>query len=65
MSEINALYVLKSIRAAVLYVFKGNSPAIGFYEHMGFRLTGQTFTRQTGFGHIIELEMVRKEHTGR
>ena len=49
-------------KEAVLYVLRGNNPAIGFYEHMGFMLTGNTFTQDTGFGNIVELEMMR---TGR
>lgn len=47
-------------KAVVLYVLRGNNPAIGFYEHMGFKLTGNTFTQETGFGDIVELEMVRE-----
>ena len=49
-------------KEAVLYVLRGNNPAIGFYEHMGFMLTGNTFTQDTGCGNIVELEMMR---TGR
>ena len=37
-----------------LFVLKGNDRAIGFYEHMGFRLTGHEIT-QDG---MTELEMV-------
>ncbi|MDE7262850.1 MAG: GNAT family N-acetyltransferase [Oscillospiraceae bacterium] len=37
-----------------LFVLKGNDKAIGFYEHMGFRLTGHEIT-QDG---MTELEMV-------
>ncbi len=37
-----------------LFVLKGNDKAIGFYEHMGFRLTGHEVT-QDG---MTELEMV-------
>lgn len=37
-----------------LFVLKGNDKAIGFYEHMGFRLTGHKIT-QNG---MTELEMV-------
>lgn len=46
-----------------LLVLKGNDHAVGFYEHMGFRLTGRERTDQIGGGEIAELEMVleRKE----
>lgn len=37
-----------------LFVLKGNDGAIGFYEHMGFRLTGHEITRDG----MTELEMV-------
>lgn len=37
-----------------LFVLKGNDKAVGFYEHMGFRLTGHALT-QDG---MTELEMV-------
>ena len=37
-----------------LFVLKGNDKAVGFYEHMGFRLTGHAIT-QNG---MTELEMV-------
>ena len=46
-------------KTAVLYVLQGNTPAIIFYEHMGFKFTGNTFTQDTGFGNIVELEMMR------
>lgn len=41
-----------------LMVLKGNRRAIGFYEHMGFRLTGREQTDQIGGGEAAELEMV-------
>lgn len=41
-----------------LMVLKGNGQAIGFYEHMGFRLTGREQTDQIGGGEVTELEMV-------
>ena len=44
-----------------LFVLKGNDKAIGFYQHMGFRLTGHEIT-QDG---MTELEMVlEKESAG-
>lgn len=46
-------------KTAVLYVLQSNTPAIIFYEHMGFKFTGNTFTQDTGFGNIVELEMMR------
>lgn len=46
---------------AALFVLKGNDKAIGFYQHMGFRLTGHEIT-QDG---MTELEMVlEKESAG-
>lgn len=41
-----------------LMVLKGNEKAIGFYEHMGFRLTGREQTDRFNGGEITELEMV-------
>ena len=43
---------------AALFVLKGNDQAIGFYEHMGFRLTGHEIT-QDG---MTELEMVLEKN---
>lgn len=40
----------------VLYVFADNHHALGFYEHMGFRLTGHTMEEDGGA--LRELEMV-------
>ncbi|MCI6378680.1 MAG: GNAT family N-acetyltransferase [Clostridiales bacterium] len=42
----------------VLYVLKGNERAIDFYKHMGFCLTGRELKQETGFGEIVELEML-------
>ena len=42
----------------ILYVLKGNKQAIGFYGHMGFCLTGRELRQDTGFGEIVELEML-------
>lgn len=44
-----------------LFVLKGNDGAIGFYEHMGFRLTGQEIA-QNG---LTELEMALEKGAGR
>lgn len=41
-----------------LLVLKGNERAIGFYEHMGFRLTGYERTDCIEGSEITELEMV-------
>ena len=41
-----------------LLVLEGNRQAIGFYEHMGFRLTGRRRTDQLYGAEITELEMV-------
>lgn len=41
-----------------LFVLKGNEKAQGFYEHMGFRLTGHEYVSRSGAGEITELEMV-------
>lgn len=41
-----------------LLVLRGNEKAIGFYEHMGFRLTGRERTDAINGGEIAELEMV-------
>ena len=43
---------------AALMVLKGNDRAIGFYGHMGFRLTGREQTSRLNGGEITELEMV-------
>ncbi len=43
---------------AALFVLKGNERAIGFYEHMGFRFTGQELTGQICGVEFTELEMV-------
>lgn len=42
----------------VLFVLEGNERAIGFYERMGFRLTGHTLHETINGGEIAELEMV-------
>ena len=42
----------------VLFVLKGNEKAIGFYEHMGFRLIGREYVSKTRAGELTELEMV-------
>lgn len=41
-----------------LFVLEGNEKAIGFYEHMGFRLTGHVHREETKSGILTELEMV-------
>ncbi len=43
-----------------LHVLEGNSNAIGFYQHMGFRLTGKRFRQETPLGAFTELEMLRE-----
>ena len=45
-------------RQVVLYVLKGNERAIDYYKHMGFCLTGRELKQETGFGEIVELEML-------
>ena len=45
-------------KQVILYVLKGNEQAIGFYRHMGFSLTGRELRQETGFGEIVELEML-------
>lgn len=45
-----------------LMVLKGNEQAIGFYEHMGFRLTGKERTEHISGSEITELEMVLERH---
>lgn len=42
-----------------LFVLRGNAKAIGFYEHMGFHMTGYRRTDQMAGAEITELEMVR------
>lgn len=44
--------------SVVLFVLKGNEKAIGFYEHMGFRMTGAEYVSKTRHGELTELEMV-------
>lgn len=44
-----------------LLVLKGNEKAVGFYEHMGFRLTGRERTDAINGGEITELEMVLEQ----
>ena len=39
-------------KTAVLYVLQSNTPAIIFYEHMGFKFTGNTFT-PVSYTHLI------------
>lgn len=41
-----------------LFVLQGNAKAIGFYEHMGFHMTGHRHTDQIAGAEITELEMV-------
>lgn len=43
---------------AALFVLDGNEQAIGFYEHMGFRLTGHVLNNETAGGMLKELEML-------
>lgn len=42
----------------VLYVLKDNTQAIGFYEHMGFSLTGRSIRQDVPGGTMTELEML-------
>lgn len=48
--------------SAALMVLKGNEQAIGFYEHMGFRLTGKERSEHISGSEITELEMVLERH---
>lgn len=48
---------------AALFVLAGNDRAIGFYEHMGFRLTGHVLSYETAGGTLRELEMVLERET--
>ncbi|MBD5161832.1 MAG: GNAT family N-acetyltransferase [Oscillibacter sp.] len=48
---------------AALFVLDGNEKAIGFYEHMGFRLTGHALNYETAGGTLRELEMVLEQET--
>lgn len=41
-----------------LYVLEGNEKAIGFYKHMGFRMTGNRMAVEMDGGEMAELEMV-------
>ncbi len=41
-----------------LFVLQGNEKAIGFYEHMGFSMTGRQLTDRINGVEITELEMV-------
>lgn len=47
---------------AALFVLEGNKKAIGFYEHIGFRLTGHVLHNETRDGMLTELEMVLKRN---
>lgn len=51
-------------REVALFVLKGNEQAIGFYRHMGFAFTGRELRQETGFGELIELEMLLKRPDG-
>lgn len=46
-----------------LFVLAGNEKAVGFYEHMGFRLTGHALSYETAGGTLRELEMVLERET--
>lgn len=46
-----------------LLVLAGNEKAIGFYEHMGFRLTGHMLNQEAAGGTLRELEMVLERET--
>lgn len=46
-----------------LFVLKGNEKAVGFYEHMGFRLTGHTVETQLAGEAVTELEMVLEKRS--
>lgn len=46
-----------------LFVLDGNEKAIGFYEHMGFRLTGHVLNHETAGGTLRELEMILERET--
>ena len=41
-----------------LFVLQGNEKAIGFYQHMGFSMTGHQLTDRINGVEITELEMV-------
>lgn len=56
----NTLARLPGPRTA-LFVLEGNDRAVGFYERMGFRLTGHALHETINGGEITELEMVREE----
>lgn len=47
-----------------LFVLEGNQKAIGFYEHMGFRLTGHTIEERIAGETVTELEMVLEKNAG-
>lgn len=59
----SCLALLRRPNTALL-VLKGNQNAVGFYEHMGFRLTGHERTDQISGAEITELEMVRSCNCG-
>lgn len=44
-----------------LFVLEGNRRAVGFYERMGFRLTGHALHEAVNGGEMTELEMVREK----
>ena len=41
-----------------LFVLQGNEKAVGFYEHMGFSMTGHQLMDRINGAELIELEMV-------
>lgn len=42
----------------LLFVLKGNTKAIAFYEHIGFSFTGKSILQEVSGGTIEELEMI-------
>lgn len=42
----------------LLFVLKGNTQAIEFYEHIGFSFTGKSISQEVSGGTIEELEMI-------
>lgn len=58
-SEVSSIYLLRSHQGRgvgrALLVLAGNERAIGFYEHLGFSLTGRSVADEP----LTELEMLR------
>ncbi len=55
---INAVKYEQSEKNIVLFVLKGNTQAIEFYEHIGFSFTGKSISQEVSGGTIEELEMI-------